>query len=126
MMDSINSKSTFRQLWVAGVIVACIFAGFEIRNFILVEQDWASLLTLSGKITVAAYIFLLICGVIGLLLNFEQSRKFSVIIESLGFLRWVAIIFLFLAIVWFYLYSPWQMVWPGPWTQLLLAAGLVS
>jgi len=53
-MDSINSKSTFRQLWVAGVVAACIFAGFEIRNFILAEQDWASLLTLSGKITVAA------------------------------------------------------------------------
>ena len=125
-MNSINAKSTSRQLWLAGVIVACIFAGFEIRSFLLATQDWATLLTLSGKITVAVYTFLLIFGVIGLLLSSEQSKKLSTIIEHLGFLRWVAIIFLFLVIVWFYLYSTWQTVWPGPWAQLLLAAGLVS
>ena len=125
-MNFINSKSTFRRLWMAGLVIACIFAGFEIRSFLLAEQDWTTLLSFSGRITVAAYIFLLLCGVIGLFLDSEQSKKLLPLIDRLGFLRWVAIIFLFPVVVWFYLYSPWQTVWPGPWTQLLLAAGLVS
>ncbi len=125
-MNPVYAKSSFRQLWLAGVVAACIFAGFEIRSFLLASQDWAVLLALSGKITVAAYVVLLLWGVAGLILPPEPADQLSALIERLGFLRWIAIIGLFLAIVWFYLYSTWQVVWPGPWTQLLLAAGLVS
>ncbi len=126
MINPTNTKSSFRQLWLAGVVVACIFAGFEIRSFFLASQDWAALLTLSGRITVAIYVLLLLLGVAGLILTPEPSNQLSALIERLGLLRWAAIVGLFLSIVWFYLYSIWQTVWPGPWTQLLLAAGLVS
>lgn len=125
-MNPANAKSSFRQLWLVGVIVSCIFAGFEIRSFFLVSQDWAALFTLSGKITVATYVLLLIWGVAGLILVPDWSDQLSALIERLGLLRWVAIVGLFLSIVWFYLYSTWQTVWPGTWTQFLLAAGLVS
>ncbi len=125
-MNPANTKSSFRQLWLAGVIVSCIFAGFEIRSFFLMSQDWAALFTLSSKITVATYVLLLIWGVAGLVLTPKWSDQLSTLIERLGLLRWMAIVGLFLSIVWFYLYSTWQTVWPGPWTQLLLAAGLVS
>ncbi len=125
-MNSTNAKSSFRQLWLAGIIVSCILAGFEIRNFFLAGPDWVALLTLSGKITVAAYVLLLLWGIIGLILAPNWSDQLSTYIERLGWLRWAVIAGLVLPIVWFYLYSPWQTVWPGPWTQLLLAAGLVS
>lgn len=125
-MNPANAKSSFRQLWLAGVVVACIFAGFEIRSFFLMNQDWAALLMLSGKITVATYVLLLIWGVAGLVLAPRWSDQLPALIERLGLLRWAASVGLFLSVVWFYLYSTWQTVWPGPWTQLLLAAGLVS
>lgn len=126
MNPDIKIKTFFRQIWPAGVVVLCCLAGIEIRNFFLAGQDWATLLTLSGKITIAIYVILMLWGVAGLFLTFNRLDQFSTLIERLGLLRWVAIIGLLLSVVWFHLYSTWQTVWPGPWTQLLLAAGLVS
>ena len=114
-------------LLLAGVIVACVFAYIEIQGLFVVEQNWKSLLAPPGLITVIVYVVLLVWGLIGLFLAFLRSdavKRPSKFLGPFSLLCWLVFVALLLSIVWFYLYSPWQALWPGPWTQLLFAAGL--
>jgi hypothetical protein len=128
MSETNRSKNSFRWLWLTGVLFVAFVAGVEIRSFFLVEQDWQTLFSTSGRITFIAYVVFLLMGLFGLVLNSFRPNwleKISSFVDGYKILRWLVIAGVYLSIVWFYLYSVWQTFWPGPWTQFFFAAGLV-
>ena len=123
------SKNSIRWFFLTGLGFAVVSATFEILAIFRVEQDWGTLLSIEGLLTIVVYIAFLILGLIVLFLRFFDSPRLKKIVnqlERLGRMRWLAVAVLVLAVVWFYLYSPWQYVLTGPWLQLIFSFGLTA
>ena len=121
------SKSSVRWFFVTGLGFAALSALFEILTIFRIEQDWGTLLSMEGLLTVVVYIAFLILGLIVLFLRFFDSARLKELVnqlERLGRMRWLIVAAFILSVVWFYLYSPWQAVLTGPWLQLIFSLGL--
>ena len=129
MTDSLAARPTFRWLFLCGLIGIVLCAGLEIEAMFVVPQDWSRLLSTLGTITVAAYLLLLVLGLASLILSWFFPAAFVRLFArfaGLGRARWLGIAAALLSIPWFYLYSSWQGIWPGPWTQFIFALGLAT
>jgi hypothetical protein len=128
-MNISTPKSSARWLLLVGLIGISVFGAFEILAFFSGPQNWARLSSPAGLLTVAIYLLQFALGLVVLILGWfipDALRKASRSFEGLGRLRWVGIAVGLLAVAWFYLYSPWEEIWPGPWTQFIFAMGLAS
>ncbi len=129
MMNSAAPRAPARWLYLIGLIGIAIFAGLEIQAFFLVTQNWDRLMSVVGIATVALYLLLFLAGLTALIAGWFFPQPYHVIsvwLQQLGRLRWFAIAAGMLSLVWFYLYSPWQGVWPGPWFQFVFALGVAT
>src|SRR5271157_5040420 len=123
------SKNSVRWFFLTGLGFATISALFEILAIFFVEQDWGTLLSIEGLLTIVIYIAFLILGLIILFLLFFDSPRLKELVkqlEHLGWMRWLAVALLILSVVWFYLYSSVQYVLTGPWLQLIFSFGLTA
>ena len=123
------SKNSIRWFFLTGLGFAIVSAIFEILAIFRIEQDWGTLLSIEGLLTIVVYIAFLILGLIILFLRFFDSPRLKEIVnqlERLGRIRWLVVAVLILSVVWFYLYSPVQYVLTGPWLQLILSFGLTA
>lgn len=129
-MDSmINTKRTSQYLIPVGLIFGFVFTYFEITVFIASKPGWEKLVSPAGLIAIGLYILLLLAGVTCLLLGavvVATLNRFARSIEKTAWLRGMRIVVLTLIIAWVYLYSPWQNMIPGPWGQLIFAAGFAQ
>ncbi len=126
-MELTVPKPRFRWLLLAGLTGCAAAAGLEIQAFFAAQQSWDRLLSAIGMLTVALWVILLSLGLAVLLLSWFAPavlRRWAWLPQRLGRFRWAVIAAAILSVAWFYLYSPWQAAWPGPWTQLALALGL--
>ena len=123
------SKNSIRRLFLTGFSFSAVSAILEITAIFRVEQDWETLLSIEGLLTIVVYVVFLILGLILLFLRFFDSPRLKDIanqLERLGWIRWLAVAAIILSVVWFYLYSPWQVTLTGPWLQLIFAFGLTA
>jgi len=123
------SKNSIRWFFLTGLGIAAISALLEILAIFRVEQDWGTLLSIEGLLTIVVYIAFLIFGLIVLFLRLFDSPPLKELAnwpEGLGRMRWLVVAMLVLSVVWFYLYSPWQAVLTGPWLQLIFSFGLTA
>ena len=123
------SKNSKRWFFFTGLVFAFIAAVFEILAVFRMEQDWGSLLSASGLLTIAAYGLLLILGLAALVFYFLSSDALHRSVEQIlrrSWMRWLIAAALILSVVWFYLYSPWQALLTGPWLQLTFSFGLTA
>ncbi len=123
------SKNSVRWFFLTGLGFAVVSALFEILAIFRVEQDWGTLLSIEGLLTILFYIAFLILGLIVFFLCFLDSPRLKELAnraERLGRIRWLVVAMLVLSVVWFYLYSPWQAVLTGPWLQLIFSFGLTA
>jgi hypothetical protein len=121
------SRNSVRWLFLTAFGCCAVSAILEIAAIFRAEQDWNSLLSISGSLTVVVYIAFLILGITFLFLYFLDSSLLKQIenrFEHLNRMRWLLVGAIILSVVWFYLYSPWQGVLTGPWLQFILALGL--
>lgn len=103
--------------------------GLEVNSVFAVPQNWDVLLAPVGLATIAAYVLLLIAGLAALLFGLWSPGRLGAL--SLWLARWLPVrrliaAALTLTAVWFYLYSPWQTVLPGPWARFLFMACLAQ
>ena len=123
------SKRDYRWLLLTGLIGSSVAAGFEIRAFFETPQSWDHLLSAAGTLTAALYVGVLLVGLSALLLSWFSPAALGkpvVLLSKFALMRWMLIAAALLMVVWFYLYSPWQAVLPGPWLQLVLALGIAT
>lgn len=116
-----------RPLFLSGLLLVLIPAGLEIKAFFAAAQNWDKLLSLSGLLTITGWIALLLAGLSALVAGLISPSLLGGLSNRISFpawLRWAVISGLLLSPVWFYLYSPWQDVFPAPWTHFLFALGL--
>ncbi len=124
-----QSAANIRRLLLSGLMLASLAAGFEIRAFFTVPQSWEKLLAPAGLLTLSAWIALLIAGLAALIIGLlfpARLGELSARLSQWSWLRLLASAGLILSVAWFYLYSPWQAVWPGPWTRFVFSAGLAQ
>ncbi len=129
MLNSSTPRSGSRWILLAGLVAAAVFGWLEIQAFFGAPQNWDRLFSDAGTVTVAVYVLLLLAGLAALILAWFAPgalRTGSRWLARLGFLRWPAVAGILLLVVWFYLYSPWQGLWPGPWAQFIFAVGLAT
>ncbi len=106
-----------------------IAAGLEANATFILPHHWGKLLSSPGLLAIIGYVVLLACGIFAVGFSLWAPDKGEVLSRQLARLRWgrwLGIVVLVLFIVWFYLYSPWQSVFPGPWTHLLFLLGLAQ
>jgi hypothetical protein len=123
------SKNSIRWFFLTGLGFAIISSIVEVLAVFRVQQDWGTLLSIEGLLTVVAFLAFLILGLIVLFLCFYNSTRLNELIswlERLGWIRWLTVAVLILSVAWFYLYSPWQDVLTGPWLQLIFSFGLAA
>ncbi len=123
------SKNSIRWFFLTGLGFAVVSALFEILAMFRIEQDWGTILSIEGLLTIVVYIAFFILGLIILFLRFFASPRLKEIVnqfEHLSWMRWPAVAVLILSVIWFYLYSPWQYVLTGPWLQLIFSFGLTT
>jgi hypothetical protein len=129
MSDPVVSKVPARWLLLTGLVAAAVAAGFEIQAFLAAPQSWDRLLSDAGLLTLVLYVAVLLAGLFVLTLSWFSSQTLAAAsrrLERLAWVRWAAVASALLSVVWFYLYSPWVGVWPGPWSQLMFAMGLAA
>ncbi len=127
--NSSTSKPLARWLPLAGLIGIGVFAGLEVQQFFAGSQNWDRLLSNMGAVAFLFYCLLLLLGVIALLTSWfvpAVSSRAMRLLEPLRWFCWLAIAGLLVLVVWLYLYSPWQGLWPGPWLQSIFALGLAT
>jgi len=123
------SKNSTRWFFLTGIGFSAVSAIVEILIVFSIQQDWGTLLSIEGLLTILAYIALLILGLLVLVFCFFDSsllKRIAKWLERLGWMRWLGAAALILSVVWFYLYSPWQSVLTGPWLQLIFSFGLTA
>ncbi len=125
-MKKLSRFNKFGIVTIPAFLFALLFTYFEIRTIWNVQQNWEKLLSPPGLAAISAYTLLFL----GQGFCFFRGLSFDVTTTVVSkdskrrdFLQWPIIVFLLVLYTWIYLYSPWQDVLPGPWTQLLFAAG---
>lgn len=129
MINPSDSKPAFRWILLTGLIGITFSAGLEVQAFAGTAQSWDRLLSAAGALTVALYVLVLLAGLVAIILSWffpDILGKVFRPFQRLGMLRWLGIAIALLAVVWFYLYSPWEGAWPGPWAQFIFALGLAT
>lgn len=129
MLNSSTPRPSARWILLAGLIAAAVFAGLEIQAFFGAPQNWDRLFSDAGTLTAALYVLLLFFGLAALMLGWFAPGILCVgsrWLARLPLFRWFGVAGTLLLVVWFYLYSPWQGLWPGPWAQLVFAVGLAT
>ncbi|HEX8992344.1 MAG TPA: hypothetical protein VF784_11760 [Anaerolineales bacterium] len=128
-MNTSTPNTTARWLFLAGLIGVGFFAWLEVEHFYLAAQNSARLLSDAGLLTLALYLLIFLIGVVALVLTWffpGLPRRFFGWFERLGRWRWLIVAAALLSITWFYLYSPWVGLWPGPWVQFIFAIGVAT
>jgi hypothetical protein len=111
------------------LLTLIIAAGLEANATFILPHHWGRLLSSPGLLTIVGYVVLLACGIFAVGFSLWAPDKGWALSQQLARLRWgrwLGIVVLVLFMVWFYLYSPWQGVFPGPWTHLLFLLGLAQ
>ena len=117
------------QLLLTALALAGLAAGFEIQAFFSLPSSWENLLAPSGALTILAWMILLAAGLAALTVGLFFPMRLAALAAPLPLRTWTRLLAqaaLLLSVVWFYLYSPWQAAWPGPWTQLVFSACLAQ
>ncbi|HEY2982273.1 MAG TPA: hypothetical protein VGJ22_13895 [Anaerolineales bacterium] len=118
--------ANLRALTAIGLLSGLVLAYNELKHIWSPERVWGPLLTPAAKVTIAAYALLALSG-LTILCSIPWPRvrlPFQLeTIQGSTVLRWLIAAAQVAFIGWVYLYSAWQTVLTGPWTQLLFAAG---
>ena len=117
--------NNLRGLLALGLIAGLVFSYLEIQTIWSPDQAWDTLLTPLGWLTVAVYIVLELLSLAMLMLSLWQPQRIQSLAEKWTTLRWPAAVVLAGLLAWIYLLSPWKAILTGPWTQFLVAAGLI-
>jgi hypothetical protein len=106
--------------------IGLLFSYFEIAALRAAELVWSDLLAPAGSSAAAFYSLLFFAGVFILARDlWSVSADLPAPVRP-AWLGWVSAAGLIVVTAWIHLYSPWQAAVPGPWTQLVFAAGLAQ
>ncbi len=118
-----------------GILMTLALAGMaigiwsEVSSFLMVEQNWARLLSPSGTLSISLYFLLLLSGLYSLLMGswrVEILNRWTLKWKVSSAVRWLVVTFLLLVFAYIYLYSVWQTVLAQPWIQVLFAMGFAQ
>ena len=121
-----RSYGILMSLGLAGIMIGI---ASEISAIWAVEQNWAKLLSLTGKITISLYLLLLFFGLFFLLRGSwraEALNRFARSVKLPTVARWLFVVGLLFVFTYLYLFSAWQTILSQPWAQLLFAMGLAQ
>jgi hypothetical protein len=129
-MKSSNKKNIAgRILFSMLLLVLIIAAGLEIFTALTSPQSWNIFLVPLQLVTIVIASLLLLGGLVALTVEIWSQKAASKLSVRTGKFKWVALAFLLLFVIWFLLFSPWQVVFTGLWTHslfLLAVAVLVT
>jgi len=120
---SVKVKTGLTAIFIA----LSIAAGLEVNSVFILPQDWGGQLSPLGILAIVGNVVLLACGILVVGFSLWSPDKMGALswrLSRLHWGRWLVIAGLVLFTVWFYLYSPWQSVFPGPWTHFLFLLSL--
>lgn len=120
---------TLEHLYGIGLLIALLTAGTEAQSIWLVERNWGKLFSPAGMAAISIYFLLFVSGLLLFLRNIWRPDDLTRIARGLqkqAVFRWLFVTGLLLVVAWIYLYSPWQDVLTGPWTQLVFAVGVTQ
>ncbi len=109
--------------------IGLLFSYFEAASLWEAVPAWSELLAPAGIIAITPYVLLFFTGVYFLVRNFWPVPGTRDNLHALlrnDWLRWSSVAGLVFVTAWINLYSPWQSALPGPWSQLVFAAGLAQ
>ena len=121
-----RSYGILMSLGLAGIIIGI---ASEISAIWTVEQNWAKLFSLTGKITIGLYLLLLFFGLFFLLTGswrVEILHRFAQGLKTSSLVRWLLIVSLLFVFTYLYLFSVWQTILSQPWAQILFAMGVAQ
>lgn len=102
--------------------IALVISYNEIRAVFNVAQNWEKLLSTSGILTISLYLAILLAGLYYLFTNRSRGEGD----QPAPVVTWVIVAGLLLITSWIFLFSPWQTILAGPWSQLLFSAVLAK
>jgi hypothetical protein len=111
------------------LLALMIAAGLEIAAVLSAPQSWDVLLTHIPLLTITAASLLLLGGLIALLVMLwfpGAAGRLSVRTGKLPWFKWAALAACLIFVIWFLLFSPWQVVFTGLWTRLLFLLGMAG
>jgi len=121
-------KKNYSILLTLSLVIGLLAGRSELLSKFSIQENQDALFSTTGPLAIVLYSFLSLTGVLSLLAGFWSIK----IPESLSAkqnqtrIRWLVIAGLLAVTAWVYLYSPWQFVLTGAWTQLIFAAGFAQ
>ena len=124
-MKNRNFGAILTLVLCIGLFVACV----EINSALVTQESQGAFFSsVTGLVSFLLYSLLALAGVLSLTVGFWSPSVLDRFAQKLGpaWLRWLAVAGLLVVATWVYLFSPWQFILTGPWTQLVFAAGLAQ
>ncbi|KAF0109318.1 MAG: hypothetical protein FD146_362 [Anaerolineaceae bacterium] len=125
----IESKMT-RKILLTVLLLALGWACVgEMREALAIQRNWDVLLSPLHLLTIAAAALLLLGGLAALLLSIwgpDEAGRLPLNAGHLRWFRWAALAACLGFVIWFFLYSPWQVVFTGLWTRTLFLLGMAQ
>ena len=111
--------------WMIGLILIFFIIRSEIISTFAMEETPEALSSRSGLLAIFLYSSIALAGLLSIYTRFRAEKLYHAMAGSHRWMwiRWLVPAGLLAVITWVYLYSPWQFVLAGPWTQLIVAVG---
>jgi hypothetical protein len=122
-----NTRYIF--LKIVALLFVLIRGYFEMQTAWLAVWNLEKVFSFTDTISFVLYIALFLAGLIFLLLGLwrpDTLNHWSRDLEKPIWWRWGIAVGLIILFTYISLYSPWQTALPGPWSQLIFAAGLTQ
>jgi hypothetical protein len=119
-----NALSNLKKFYLLGLGLLLLISGTEVYSWYFAVHDWLALLSLRGLLAFVLFSGAVLTGILIVLFNWRAPaglRSIAGWVPRAAWLRWLAVIGLTLVFAWIFLYSPWQVDFPNPWTKYLIA-----